>query len=70
MIMEYCSDQANLYEKYGVERYLAGYGLAVNRDYRGRGIATEMLKARVPLLKALGLTLTSTAFTGGKCHLA
>jgi hypothetical protein len=28
------------------------------------GIATEMLKARVPLLKALGLNVTSNGFTG------
>lgn len=33
-------------------------------EYRGRGIATEILKARVPMLKALGLKVTSTAFTG------
>lgn len=36
----------------------------VNREYRGLGIATEMLKARRPFLKALGLSLTSTSFTG------
>lgn len=36
----------------------------MNRKYRGRGIATEMLKARRPFLEALGLKVTSTAFTG------
>lgn len=43
---------------------MTAYGLCINPEYRGRGIATEMLKARVPILKALGLTVTSTAFTG------
>jgi RimJ/RimL family protein N-acetyltransferase len=51
-------------EKFNVNRYLTAYGLCINRAYRRRGIATEMLKARVPYLKALGLTVTGTVFTG------
>lgn len=35
----------------------------VNRNFRGLGIATEMLKARIPLLKAIGLSVTSTVFS-------
>jgi ribosomal protein S18 acetylase RimI-like enzyme len=56
--------QFNVFEHYKVDEYLYGYGLAVDPKYRGRGIATEMLKARIPLLKSLGLTLTSTGFNG------
>lgn len=48
---------------YGVDEFLGGLGLVVNSKYRGRGIATEMLKARRPFLKAAGLQLTSTSFT-------
>lgn len=43
---------------------MTAFGLCVNPEYRGRGIATEILKARAPILKALGLKVTSTAFTG------
>lgn len=46
-----------------VDHYLYGVGLCVSSDYRGRGIATELLKARVPLLKCLGLTVSSELFT-------
>jgi hypothetical protein len=55
--------QFNAYTHYKVDRFLKGYGLAVSEKHRCRGIATELLKARIPLLKALSLTLTTTAFT-------
>ncbi|XP_058116218.1 uncharacterized protein LOC131287957 [Anopheles ziemanni] len=59
----YMTETANLFERYGVDKYLTAYGLSVNTRYRGRGIATEILKARVPICKAFGLRLTSTSFT-------
>ncbi|XP_070498762.1 uncharacterized protein [Chironomus tepperi] len=62
-VMDYISEVANIYEKYNVDQYLAAYGLCVNRKYRGLGIATEMLKARAPYMKAMGLKITGTAFT-------
>lgn len=43
---------------------MTAFGLCVSPKYRGLGIATEILKARVPILKAFGLKVTSTAFTG------
>ncbi|XP_058822547.1 uncharacterized protein LOC131684046 [Topomyia yanbarensis] len=67
---EYMTDQFNIGERYGVDRYLTAYGLAINRRYRGRGIATAMLKARVPLCRAFGLKLTSTNFTAIGSQLA
>lgn len=60
----YTIDQFDVYAAYDVDKYLSAYGLCINPEYRGRGIATEMLKARRPILKALGLKVTSTAFTG------
>nr|XP_029732804.1 uncharacterized protein LOC115268779 [Aedes albopictus] len=60
----YISQQANVYERYGVDRYLNAMGLSVDPVYRGRGIATELLRARIPLCKAMGIKLTSTCFTG------
>lgn len=59
----YMTETANIFERYGVDKYLTAYGLSVNSRYRGRGIATEILKARVPICKAFGLRLTSTSFT-------
>lgn len=60
---EYMTEKFNVFEAHGVDKYLTAYGLAVNRRYRGRGIATEILKARVPMCKAFGLRLTATNFT-------
>uniref|UniRef100_A0A182QW05 N-acetyltransferase domain-containing protein n=1 Tax=Anopheles farauti TaxID=69004 RepID=A0A182QW05_9DIPT len=62
-VNEYMTDTVNLFEKFGVDKYLTAYGLSVNGRYRGRGIATEILKARRPICRAFGLRLTSTNFT-------
>lgn len=62
-VVDFCSKQFNVFEAYETDQYLTAYGLCVNPEFRGRGIATEMLKARVAIMKALGLKVTSTAFT-------
>lgn len=49
---------------YKVDQFVYGLGLVVNNSYRGRGISTEILKARAPLLKEIGLEVTTTIFTG------
>ncbi|KFB53670.1 AGAP004529-PA-like protein [Anopheles sinensis] len=49
--------------RYGVENYLAVYGLKVNSRYRSRGIATQILKTRVPFCKTFGMRLTSNSFS-------
>lgn len=46
-----------------VDNILIAYGLSVSKNYRQRGIAAEILRARVPLCKALEIPLTSTVFT-------
>lgn len=46
-----------------MDRYLAAFGLVVDRSYRGCGIAKEMLKARIPLMQYIGIKVTVTAFT-------
>ena len=61
--MEYAGSQFNPFEHFNVNEYLIAYGLCVDPAYRGRGIATEILRARLPLLKALDLKVTTTAFT-------
>lgn len=62
--MGHAQKQFDVFQHYNVNDYLIAYGLCVDTAYRARGIATEMLKARGPLLKALGLKVTTTAFTG------
>lgn len=59
----YTLKEANVFEKYGIDKYLAEFGLVVNKKYRYRGIATEMLKAQKPVMEAQGVILSSTAFT-------
>lgn len=63
-MLTYTTKQFDVYGTYNVGQYLTAYGLCINPEYRGRGIATEMLKARIPILKSLGLKVTVTAFTG------
>jgi len=62
-LVSYVREKSDLFNTYKVDKYMTEYGQCVHPDYRQRGIATEILKARAPLMKALGLNLTSTAFT-------
>ncbi|XP_044734059.1 uncharacterized protein LOC123296591 [Chrysoperla carnea] len=55
----------NEFEKFGVSVCLKAVGLAINRKYRGLGLATEILKARTEFCKALKIPLTTTQFTSG-----
>lgn len=59
----YFTKQSRVFEQYQVSEYMGAFGLSVSPKYRGRGIATEILRARVPLCKAIGIPLTSTVFT-------
>ena len=53
----------NVYDKYDTDKNLSDFGLVTKKCYRHRGIGTEFLKARVPILKALKVDVTSTVFT-------
>lgn len=61
--LDYVKTKFDVFNHYKVDHYLNGFGLCVDEAYRGRGIATALLKARAPLLKCLGLNVTSTIFT-------
>ncbi|XP_063709635.1 uncharacterized protein LOC134838108 [Culicoides brevitarsis] len=60
------AERVNIKEKFKVDRFLGAFGLVVSRKYRGFGIGTEILRARIPLCKALGLKVTSNNFSGEK----
>jgi hypothetical protein len=62
-IFAYIPTLFNPFEKYKVDKYLSAVGLCVHPDYRRRGIACEILKARHPLCKAFDIKLTTTIFT-------
>lgn len=53
----------DVFDHYNINYFLYAHGLAVREDLRGSGIATELLKARIPLLKALNVTVTASLFT-------
>jgi GNAT superfamily N-acetyltransferase len=63
-VLDYAAKQFDVYKEFKVSRYLTAYGLVIHPAYRGRGVATEILRARVPLIKALGLNVIVNAFTG------
>lgn len=43
----------DVFEHYGVEKYLTDYGLAVDRKYRGRAIGQHFFTARYMKLNEL-----------------
>lgn len=48
---------------YHVDRVMFAAGLYVDRNYRNRRIAVEMLKARIELGKAVGIQVSSNVFS-------
>lgn len=61
--IDYTFKKADIFKVYGVDKFMASFALVVDRNYRGRGIATEILKARIPLMKEMGIEVTSTCFS-------
>ncbi|GBP20182.1 hypothetical protein EVAR_82055_1 [Eumeta japonica] len=53
----------DVFQRYGVDRYLTSSGLTVREQHRGQNIGAEIFKAREPLCKALGVQATATVFT-------
>lgn len=45
-MLHYLTDCKEFFEKYNIEEYLGSCGLFVLPEYRGEGIALELLKAR------------------------
>lgn len=49
--------------RFHVDEVLIEFGLGVHPDYRLRGIATQLLKARVPMMEAMGIRHALTGFS-------
>ncbi|XP_076754107.1 arylalkylamine N-acetyltransferase-like 2 [Xylocopa sonorina] len=62
-ILEDLSKKAKVYEKYGVDRYLAAFGLSVHPSYRGAALGAHLLNARTDIGREYKIPVTSTAFT-------
>lgn len=61
--LQHIENAFRVVDHYGVDRYVFAAGLCVDKNFRGRGIATEILKARAGVLRAIGLTVTSSVFS-------
>ncbi|XP_050663489.1 uncharacterized protein LOC126964430 [Leptidea sinapis] len=63
--VDFVCNAVDPFKMYGVDKYLSALGLVVDPKWRGCAIGKEMLLARVPICKALGLKVTVTVFTAG-----
>lgn len=59
----YMTEQGKLFDTHQVDCFLSAWGLSVHPIYRGLGIATEILRARISFCRAFGLTLSATVFS-------
>nr|CAD7412219.1 unnamed protein product [Timema poppensis] len=64
LMLEYCDNLVDVFEKYNVNEYMTALGLSVSREFRGQGLGLELLKTRSDIGRAVGLKLTVTLFTG------
>lgn len=53
----------DVFDHNNVNDFLYAHGLAIRPDYRGYGVASEMLKARAPFMKCHNLRVTTSLFT-------
>lgn len=58
-----CQANVDPFEIYNVDKFMSAYGLSVNTKYRGRRIGEYILRARIPVAKAIGVSLTSGSFS-------
>lgn len=62
-LIDYAESQYDIFEHFNVDTYLTSYALLVHPKYRKRGIATHILKARIPFMKQLGINVSATVFS-------
>lgn len=55
--------KGNIYEKYGVDKYIGAFGLSVHPNYQGVALGGHLLDARVEIGREYKLPVTATAFT-------
>lgn len=63
LVMDLVLQKSDHFKRFNVDKYLTCWALAVHSDYWGRGICTELIKAKIDMLKFLDLELTSTGYS-------
>lgn len=62
--LEYIEHKVDVFERYGADACMTALGLSVSPLFRGQELGRELLLAREPLARAVGLKFTVTVFTG------
>jgi len=60
---EFIMGQVDVFEHYGVGKYLTSLGISVTPSHRNRGIALKLLEAQKYVAKSFGIVLYSNLFT-------
>ncbi|CAK9815414.1 Arylalkylamine N-acetyltransferase-like 2 [Anthophora quadrimaculata] len=55
--------KANVFGKYGVDKYMSAFGLSVHPSYRGAALGGQLLKTREDIGREYNISVTSTGFT-------
>ncbi|XP_043515593.1 uncharacterized protein LOC122531612 isoform X2 [Frieseomelitta varia] len=55
--------EVNVFEKYGIDKYMTAFGLSVHPSYRGAALGSHLLNARVNIGREYNIPVTITAFT-------
>lgn len=61
--MEDLLKKANIYEKYGVDRYIGAIGLSVDPAYRGAALGGHILSARDDIGREYNIKVSATVFS-------
>lgn len=61
--MDLVLQKSDHFKRFNVDKYLTAWAVAVHSEYWGRGICTELIKAKIDMLKFLNLELTSTGYS-------
>lgn len=62
-IIAILEEKFDVFKQYGVDKYLDSQSIAVNRRYRGRGIAEQFLRCSKTICDEFGLKVTASIFT-------
>uniref|UniRef100_A0AAG5CTG2 N-acetyltransferase domain-containing protein n=1 Tax=Anopheles atroparvus TaxID=41427 RepID=A0AAG5CTG2_ANOAO len=58
------TERGQLFGRFPLEQhFLSAWGLSVHPRFRGLGLAKEILRARIPLCRAMGFRLSATVFS-------
>ncbi|KAJ8672880.1 hypothetical protein QAD02_004141 [Eretmocerus hayati] len=55
--------KANIYQLFGVDKYISTIGLGIKTEYRGQKFGLEMLKIRTDVGKTYGIKVSSSIFS-------